>query len=40
MAAGRSWERPRWQRYFGVTIKQMDILRRAVREALDGTARA
>jgi hypothetical protein len=37
MAAGRSWERPSWQRYFGVTIKQMDVLRRAVRDALDGT---
>jgi hypothetical protein len=37
MAAGRSWERPSWQRYFGVTTKVMDGLRRAVREALDGT---
>jgi hypothetical protein len=36
MAAGRSWERPSWQRYFGVTPKEMDALRRAVREALDG----
>ncbi|MDQ3876208.1 MAG: winged helix DNA-binding domain-containing protein, partial [Actinomycetota bacterium] len=24
MAAGRSWERPSWQRYFGVTPKQLD----------------
>jgi Winged helix DNA-binding domain len=36
MAAGRSWERPSWQRYFGVTTKQLDLLRRAVRDALDG----
>jgi winged helix DNA-binding protein len=37
MAAGRSWERPSWQRYFGVTPEKMDVLRRAVRQALDGT---
>jgi hypothetical protein len=37
MAAGRSWERPSWQRYFGVTTEVMDGLRRTVREALDGT---
>ncbi len=36
IAAGRSWERPSWQRYFGVTTKQQELLRRAVREALDG----
>jgi len=36
MAAGRSWERPSWQRYFGVTPKQLAALLRAVREALDG----
>ena len=36
MAAGRSWERPSWQRYFGVTPKQLEALRHAVREALDG----
>jgi hypothetical protein len=36
MAAGRSWERPSWQRYFGVGPKQIDVLRRVVREALDG----
>lgn len=35
MASGRSWERPSWQRYFGVTPKQLDALRGAVREALD-----
>lgn len=38
MAAGRSWERPSWQRYFGMNPEQMEILRRAVREALDGTS--
>jgi hypothetical protein len=37
MAAGRSWERPSWQRYFGVTTEVMDGLRGAVREALDRT---
>jgi hypothetical protein len=36
MAAGRSWERPSWQRYFGVSPKQLEVLRQAVREALDG----
>ena len=37
MASGRSWERPSWQRYFGVTPKQIEALRHAAREALDGT---
>lgn len=36
VAAGRSWERPSWQRYFGVTPKQMETLRRVIREALAG----
>jgi hypothetical protein len=36
IAAGRSWERPSWQRYFGVTTKQLEVLRQTVREALDG----
>jgi hypothetical protein len=36
MAAGRSWERPSWQRYFGVSPKQVNALRRAVRAALEG----
>jgi hypothetical protein len=36
IAAGRSWERPSWQRYFGVTPDRMEGLRGAVREALDG----
>jgi Winged helix DNA-binding domain len=38
MAAGRAWERPSWQRYFGMTAKEwmgaMDALRHVVREAL------
>jgi hypothetical protein len=37
MASARSWERPSWQRYFGVTPKQIEALQGAVREALDGT---
>ena len=36
IAAGRSWERPSWQRYFGVTPTELEVLRGAVREALDG----
>jgi hypothetical protein len=36
MASGRSWERPSWQRYFGVTPKQLDALREVVRATLDG----
>jgi hypothetical protein len=35
MASGRSWERPSWQRYFGVTPRQIEALRAAAREALD-----
>jgi hypothetical protein len=35
VASGRSWERPSWQRYFGVTPKQMDVLRTTVRAALE-----
>ena len=35
MAAGRSWERPSWQRSFGVSPKEMDALRRAARSALE-----
>jgi hypothetical protein len=38
LAAGRSWERPSWQQYFGVTPKQLDALREVVREVLDGKA--
>jgi hypothetical protein len=36
IAAGRSWETPGWQKYFGVTPKQLDALREVVRDALDG----
>src|SRR5437867_6032078 len=36
IASGRSWERPSWQRYFGMTSKHWEALRLAVREALDG----
>src|SRR5207245_10050160 len=38
IASGRSWERPSWERYFGVTPKQLDALREVVRESLDGKA--
>jgi hypothetical protein len=38
IASGRSWERQSWQKYFGVTPKQLDALRHVVREALDGKA--
>lgn len=36
MAAGRAWELPSWQRYFGMTPKHWDLLRPTVREVLDG----
>lgn len=36
MASGRSWERPSWQRYFGVTPAHIERLRAAVQEALEG----
>jgi hypothetical protein len=36
MAAGRSWERPSWQRYFGMTNHTWTLLRDAVRELLAG----
>ena len=36
MASGRTWERPSWVRYFGVTPPVMEALRDTVREALDG----
>src|SRR5438445_12284535 len=36
LASGRSWERPSWQAYFGVTPKQLDALREVVRETPDG----
>ena len=34
MAASRSWERPIWARYFGVTPKQMEALRDVIGEVL------
>jgi DNA glycosylase AlkZ-like len=34
MAFGRTWERPAWQRYFGLTPKQIQGLRGAARVAL------
>jgi Winged helix DNA-binding domain len=36
MASGRSWERPSWQKYFGVSPDQIESLRAVVRRALDG----
>ena len=36
IASGRSWERPSWQKYFGVTPKQLDALREVIREILAG----
>jgi len=38
IASGRSWDRPSWERYFGVTPKQLDALREVVRASLDGKA--
>ena len=36
LAAGRSWELPSWQRYFGMQARQWDRMRGVVREALAG----
>ncbi len=36
IAAGRPWERPSWQRYFGVDTRTLELLRQVAREALDG----
>jgi hypothetical protein len=36
IAAGRSWERASWQRYFGLSPKQIELLREVARDALDG----
>jgi hypothetical protein len=36
MTLGRQFERPSWQRYFGVTPAQVERLRDVVRAALDG----
>jgi hypothetical protein len=38
LAAGRSWEAPSWQKYFGVGPKEIESLRAAARDALDGRA--
>ena len=38
LAAGRSWELPSWQRYFGMRARHWDRLRAVVREALAGPA--
>ena len=38
LAAGRSWEAPSWQKWFGVGPKEIEALRVAAREALDGRA--
>jgi hypothetical protein len=38
IAAGRSWERPSWERYFGMKAKHWVMYREVVREALDGKA--
>jgi hypothetical protein len=34
IASGRSWERPSWQKYFGVSPDQIQALRGAARDAL------
>ncbi|HET9540089.1 MAG TPA: crosslink repair DNA glycosylase YcaQ family protein [Candidatus Limnocylindria bacterium] len=38
LAAGRSWEAPSWQKWFGVGPEEIEALRVAAREALDGTS--
>jgi hypothetical protein len=38
IASARTWERPSWQRYFGLTTDVMERLRAAVRDALDEEA--
>ena len=38
LAAGRSWEAPSWQKWFGVGPKEIEALRVVAREALDGKA--
>ena len=34
LAAGRSWERPSWQKYFGMTPQLMELFRETARDAL------
>ena len=36
LAAGRSWETPAWQRYFGLSAADIERLRSVVRDILDG----
>ena len=36
IAAGRSWERPAWERWFGLSPKGIEAFRAAARDALDG----
>src|SRR6476660_5534605 len=36
LAAGRTWERPVWERYFGLNSAGIERFREAVREVLDG----
>jgi hypothetical protein len=36
LAAGRSWETPAWERYFGLNAAQIEGLRGVVRDILDG----
>ncbi len=36
MASGRAWERPSWQKYFGLTPPLLERLREAVAEILEG----
>jgi hypothetical protein len=36
LAAGRSWELPSWERWFGISPAQHQAMRVVVREALDG----
>lgn len=38
LAAGRSWERPSWQKYFGLTPALMALFREAARDALGDRA--
>jgi hypothetical protein len=38
LAAGRPWERPAWQRYFGMDPATMERFRAVVRDTLDGRA--
>ena len=38
LAAGRSWEAPSWQKWFGVGPTEIEELRAAARDAMDGRA--